>query len=59
MNAVIILTSANGERRTVESPSAVQAVRHVESDMLRSVDTLRKLNEVTVYSGPRVVACFR
>jgi hypothetical protein len=59
MHAVIIVTSANGERKTLDSPSAVQAVRHVESEMLRSVDTLRKLHEVTVCAGPRVVARWR
>jgi hypothetical protein len=59
MPAVIIVTSANGRRKTLDSPSAVQAVRRVESQILHSVDTLRKLHEVRVCSGSRVVAEWR
>jgi hypothetical protein len=56
---IIIVTSANGRTKTLDSPSAVQAVRRVESEILHSVNTLRKLREVRVCSGSRVVARWR
>jgi hypothetical protein len=59
MPAEIIVTSANGRRETLDSPSAVQAVRRVESEILHSVNALRKLREVRVCSGSRVVARWR